>query len=89
MSQIRPLTLFDLKKGTWKPRLPNDRLKRSDTQFGVVRHRHCNRGFRRALLHHDVTAALADLRETVTLQQLAKFSARENAQLSQPQPQFS
>ena len=68
--------------------LADDRQKRADTEFLVVRHGHGRRRVAAAPLHHDVAAALPNLNEPVLGKHAAQFPSGKGPQPRQPEPRW-
>ncbi len=81
----RPAALR-LEQDSWQSGLSNDAGECPRLEFGMVGNRDRGRRLLRSLLHHDVTSALPDLRESMRVKNLAHVAAGQPPELTQPGP---
>jgi hypothetical protein len=63
----------------WYPALPDDRQRRADREFTVVRNRNSDAAGVAAALHYDVAAAAALLDEFMLLKDATHLASRQDA----------
>lgn len=73
-----------LEQGSWQPGLSNDTGECSSLEFGMVGNRNRSCHLFRPLLHHDMTSALSDPRESMRFKNLAHVAAGQPLELTQP-----
>ena len=76
-------SVLRLEQRSRKLRLANDRLKRPDPKFRMVRDRHRDGRVGQGQLHDDVTASLPDFDKALFRKERAHVSARQSPQLTQ------
>jgi hypothetical protein len=66
--------------------MPNNRPKRTAFEFIVIRHGHGDSSVGIGFLHDNMAAALAHLRESMSLEDPADFGAGQDAKPTQSRP---